>query len=140
MAFVTIRVQVNEDGMTRLHDLAVARGKDPEAVAHEILRAALKDLPTDGRYVVVSGLDLEGLETILSGGSVLNALDLLRKVERLAGITFNNIRFEFTPGQLEEIQRRAERLGLTAEELCRRTVRKMEELFFTHLGVGAAGV
>lgn len=137
MSLTTLRIQVNEDGLAKLQDLAQRKAKDLEVVAAYLLRDALKELPLDQRYLVTTGAELEALETILSGGHLLNSVDLLRKVERLAGVTFNNIRFEFTPGQLEEIQRRAERLGLTAEELCRRTVVKMEELFFTHLGVGA---
>lgn len=139
MSSTVIRVSINEDGFNTLHNLALLRNRDIETVAAEVLRAALKDLPLDGRYVVVTGDELDRLESILSGGSVLNSIDLFRKVERLAGITFNNIRFEFTPGQLEELQSRADRLGLSTEELCRRTVAKMQELFFTHLGVGAQG-
>jgi hypothetical protein len=139
MPSTLLRISVGEDGFNTLHTLASLRNRDLETVAAEVLRAALRDLPLDGRYVVITGDELDRLEGILSGGSILNSIDLFRKVERLAGITFNNVRFEFTPGQLEELQSRADRLGLTVDELCRRTVAKMQELFFTHLGVGAHG-
>lgn len=135
----TLHVLVTAEAMEHLHRLSATQQQSIELVASRRLRDALKDLPDDGRYILVTGEALDRLEKIFAGGSVLNSIDLLRKVERQAGITFNNIRFEFTPGQLEEIQRRAERLGLTTEELCRRCVQKMEELFFTHLGVGAQG-
>lgn len=131
-----IYVPLGSDAHARLHAVAAAQQKSPEMVASQRLSAALRDLPVDGRYVVVHGADLELLESILQGGSVLNGHDLAQKVDRVTGIKIGGIRLEFTPGQVEEIVARAARLGLTPEELTRRVVGKMEELFFTHLGHG----
>lgn len=136
MSVTTIRVQINEDGFSSLHERGVVLGKDPEVVASFLLRDALREYPIQGRHLVLDHPELDRLAKTLGGGDVLNGEDLCLKVERLAGISFHNIRLEFTPGQLEEIAWRANRLGLTPEELAARIVKKMEELFFTHM-VGA---
>lgn len=135
----SIYVAVTQDGLSTLERRAVAQRRTAEVVAATLLRDALHDLPATGRHVVLDHATLDALAEILGGGDVLNGPDLVAKIERLAGITFHNIRLEFTPGQLEELARRAERLSLTPEELTRRTIERMEQLFFTHLGVGAAG-
>ena len=139
MGQTQIRVSLSDDALRRLSDRSATLKQDPEVLASRLLATALHDLPASGRHVVLDQATLDVLASILFGGDVLNGADLVDKVSRLAGITFHNIRLEFTPGQLEELARRAERLGLTAEELTRRTVKRMEDLFFTHLGVGAAG-
>lgn len=113
---------------------AADEGKAKDLLVQQLLRDAMA-LPR-GRMLALDAVGLEQLEKILGGGSVLNQQDLALKVQRLAGITYGNIRLDFTPSQLEEIARRAERLSLTPEELVRRTAQKMEELFFTHLGTG----
>lgn len=139
MGSTQIRVAVDDGSMRSLHDRGAHLHRDPEVVAAQLLRDACREFPVEGRHVILDSADLEALGHILNGGDVLNGQDLVDKVSRLAGITFHNIRLEFTPGQLEELARRAERLSLTPEDLTRRTVKRMEELFFTHLGVGAAG-
>jgi hypothetical protein len=136
---MSIYVDVTPFTSACIAEVAVATGKPAETVAQHALAAAMREFPTKGRYMVVHGPDLDTLEQILGRGSILNSTDLRSKVERLAGITYGNIRFNFSPGQLEEIARRAERLSMTPERLIRQTVTKMEELFFTHLGVGAGG-
>ena len=132
----TLRVAVADTTMDVLQEIARTTQRDPETVAARVLEGAARILPQQGRYLVVDGADLDVLEQIFSGGSVLNSADLRRKVERLAGISFGHVRLEFSPGQLEEIAHRAERQGLSPEELIRRCAKKMEELFFTHLGMG----
>lgn len=139
MGSTTIRVSLTDDAMQSLHTRGARLHRDPEVVASQLLRDACREFPVDGRHLILDHDTLAALAMLLGGGDVLNGPDLTDKVSRLAGITFHNIRMEFTPGQLEELNRRAERLGLTAEELTRRTVQRMEELFFTHLGVGSAG-
>jgi hypothetical protein len=133
----TLRVALTDPAMDELHARAQVANKDPETLAARTLEGALRVvLPRSGRYVVVEAADLDVLEQIFSGGSVLNSQDLRQKVERLAGISFGHVRLDFSPGQLEEIARRAERQGLEPEELIRRCAKKMDELFFTHLGLG----
>lgn len=136
---MSLRVTIVQASVEKLHDLAALRGHDLELTASQVLMAGLDSLPTHGRAVVIDQATLQGLEAILGGGSILHQQDLTQKVHRLAGISFGHVRLDFTPGQLEEIDSRASRLSMTGEELIRRTARKMEELFFTHLGVGSQG-
>ena len=79
---------------------------------------------------MLHGEDLDTLETILGGGSILNAADLLKKVQRLAGISFLHLRLPFTPNQLELLTEKAARNSLTVEELVNRTAPRIYEQFF----------
>jgi hypothetical protein len=135
MAFTTLRVQVNETTLDQLTTTAAAVGRDPEFVAANTLAAGLAALPPSGRFLVLAGDDLQALEDLLAGGTLTNSQDLRAKVERLAGISFQHIRLLFTPGQLEEMQRRAERQGMTVETLVSRTVPRIHEQFFNLLDV-----
>lgn len=125
-----LRVPTNDDTLTHLDRHANAQQRDVESAAGHLLAAAAVSLPSVGRYAVVHGVDLEAIERILGGGSVLNGDDLYTKIQRLAGISFQHVRLEFTPGQLEEVQRRAERQGLTVEQLVARMVPRIHEQFF----------
>lgn len=87
------------------------------------------------RVLTLHGPARERLEALLGYGQLASPEDLVAKVERWAGITIGGIRLDFSPGQLEEIAYRADRLGISAEEEVRRVVVRMEELFFQHLGV-----
>jgi hypothetical protein len=136
---MTIRVVLTPQAVDRLDAVAKVRGTDYETAAAKVLSDALTTIPATGRYLVVDPHTLDQLELRLGGGSLLSALDLWAKVDRLAAISYGHVHLDFTPGQLEEIGRRAERLSLTPEQLITRTVKKMEELFFTHLGVGSQG-
>jgi hypothetical protein len=131
-----LRLQLDDRTLTALQARADATRHDLEQVASQVLASAVALLPLAGRAVVLSGDPLEQLESQLGGGSILNAADLEQKVARLASISFAHVRLPFTPGHLEEIASRAERLGITPEQLIERTAQKMYELFFTHLGQG----
>lgn len=97
-------------------------------ISRQLLRYAF--YPPSDRVIILDGAIREQIEQILGPGLLLNAQDLLDKVRRWAGITIGDVRLDFTPGQLEEIAARAERLGITPEEEVRRIVRRMEEQFF----------
>lgn len=130
---VTLRVQVNQQTLDRLQQIATAQGREVEHAAGIMLNAAASSLPASGRFFVVTGADLGVLEEILGGGSITSSADLRAKVERLAGISFQHIRLQFTPGQLEEMQRRAERQGRTVEALVEMMVPRIHEQFFNLL-------
>jgi len=99
------------------------------AAAH--LQLALRfDPPAGGRTVPLNGYELEQLEAILGGGSILHAPDLLQKVQRLAGISCLHVRLPFTPNQLEALAVRAERQGQTIEQLVERAAPRIYEQFF----------
>lgn len=109
---------------------AHAVGKPAEMIVAQLLQAALTLLPEAGRVVVLSGKPLETLEQILGGGSILNAPDLQKKVERLAGVSFQHVRLPFTPNQLELLAEKAQRNGLSVQQLVERTAPRIYEQFF----------
>jgi hypothetical protein len=125
-----LRVTVDEDVLAKLQAQADHSRRDLESVASKRVAEAVRLLPYAGRVVVVQGDALESLEGILAGGSILNGPDLLKKVERLAGISFLHCRLPFSPNQLEALQEKAERQGLTVEQLVERTAPRIYEQFF----------
>lgn len=128
----TIRVFLPQFAMEKLQDVAREQGgdRDLETAASQMLSTALSALPASGRFAVINQKEIQVLEDILGGGSVLNGQDLLRKVQRLAGISFGHVRLSFTPGQLEDLARKAERQGKTVEQLVEQMAPRIHEQFF----------
>lgn len=125
-----LRIPVYEATLQQLLPLAEAQRRSPEEAARFLLAAAVQSLPAQGRFTVLHGAALERLEQILGGGAVVSGADLLKKVERLAGISFHHLRLEFTPGQLETLQERAAREGKTVEQVVTQMAPRIHEQFF----------
>lgn len=129
----SIRLEIPDDLYTLLADRAARTGQPLELVASHLLQFVAKEtkaIPPGARILLVAGEILETLENILGGGSVLNQGDLLKKVSRLAGISFLHIRLPFTPNQLEQLEEKAKRNSLTVEQLVHRTAPRIYEYFF----------
>jgi plasmid stability protein len=124
-----VGLQLDDDLYTRLRTRAIEAGRTPEAQMALLLKIGV-DLCGLDRTVVLDSAALATLEPILGGGSVLNTQDLVKKVERLAGVSFRHVRLPFTPNQLEQLQEKAARAGLTVDQLVERTANKMYEAFF----------
>jgi hypothetical protein len=129
MMTTILRVQVDEELLGKLQKESDDVRRSLEDLAAIRLKASMK-LPLRERAVVAAGSELEQLETILGGGSLLNGPDLLKKVSRLAGISFLHCRLPFTPNQLEALQEKASRQGLTVDQLVERTAPRIYEQFF----------
>lgn len=125
-----LRLAVDDDTLTQLQARADFQRRDLELSAQQLLRGAVGVIPPVGRYLVVTGEVLETLETILGGGSLLNQQDVLKKVTRLAGVSFQHVRLPFSPNQLEALAEKAARNGLTVQQLVERTAPRMYEQFF----------
>lgn len=124
-----LSVPVGPDTMTLLERTKDLTGqRDIQLVAAQALKRGA-ELP-EGRVVLLSGEPLERVEKVFQGGSVLNGADLAQKVERQAGISMLHVRLPFTPGQLEDLQERAVRQGLTVEQLVERAAGRIYEQFF----------
>lgn len=124
-----LRVLVDDDLVARLQQDSDVVRRSIEEIAAIRIKASLK-LPLRERAVVASGSELEQLETILGGGSLLNGPDLLKKVQRLAGVSFLHCRLPFTPNQLEMLAEKAARQGLSVDQLVERTAPRIYEHFF----------
>jgi hypothetical protein len=132
----TMRIEVADDALEVLDRASQRSALAPELIASRTLREALAVLPVGGgRAVVVSGAALERLGEILAGGAVLNQDDLVKKVERLAGVSFLHARLPFTPTQLEELAARAARQGLTVQQLVDRAAPRIYDTFFNMIAV-----
>lgn len=75
----------------------------PEEIMVDRL-ARFKDISPSDRVIVVDPKVRNRLEEILSGGSLKDAEDLLKKVEGLADIRIGEIRIEFTPAELRKMK------------------------------------
>lgn len=130
---IRLSLDLSPELITLLEDRATRTGQSVKHLATRLLQFATRetrDVKEGTRMLLVSGVALDGLETILGGGSLLNQGDLLKKVERLAGISFLHCRLPFTPNQLEELAQKAERNSLTVEQLVTRTAPRIYEHFF----------
>lgn len=128
-----ITLDIAPELLSRLEDRGTLTGRTPEVAAARLLEFTeqeLRNYPPGTRVLTIPGPTIEALETVLGGGSLLNHADLQKKVERLAGISFLHVRLPFTPNQLEELQSRAERQGLTVQQLVDRTAPRIYEHFF----------
>lgn len=125
-----LRVPVSEDTLTELQARADTIGQPLERTLEHLVKIASRTLPISSRVLSLGSEDLHALEAILGGGSVLNPQDLQQKVERLAGISFLHVRLPFTPNQLEALADKAQRQGLTVEQLVNRTAPRIYEQFF----------
>ena len=100
------------------------------------MRSLLDQLQTLATPAKLPGLQLtpaecDRLEEITGFATTRSAPDLLAAVERLAAIKIGDIRLPFTPGQLHELQHRAQKRGRTVEQEMRAVVSRIEdELFY----------
>lgn len=125
-----VSVLVSNNTFNRLQQRTRSNGQSVDTVADQVLDQALRHLPEAGRAVILGGDTLDRLEAILGGGSVMSGADLLQKVERLAGISFQHVRLPFTPNQLEQLKEKAERNSMTVKQLVERTAPRMYAQFF----------
>ncbi len=87
-------------------------------------------VPVTQRIVLLTGEDLQAIETQLAGGFLSGGADLRARIARWAGITIGGIRLNFSEAQLAEIQHRAERQGKPPAVLVQEIVQQMEQNFF----------
>jgi hypothetical protein len=127
---VKLQIVVDDATYQALQDRAEIKQLALDLSVAQELRIAVALLPASERCVVVTGAVLTTLETILGAGSLLNEADLLAKVENLAGVSFEHCRLTFSPGQLRMLQEKADRQGLSVQQLVERTAPRMYEQFF----------
>ncbi|HEY6415607.1 MAG TPA: hypothetical protein VIX41_05205 [Acidimicrobiales bacterium] len=139
--------------------LTAVRVEKPDAIA---LADGRTVLATRGDWRLVRGthtLDVltearfrQTYEAVPSGGLTLTAAQCARleqtvglgvtqipiafilAVERLAALHIGDIRLDFTPGQLEELQHRAVKRGQTIEDAVRAVVHRIRDEIFHHGG------
>lgn len=92
-----------------------------------------KEVREEDRVLIVMPEDRGRLEALLPanpGPSIPSASDLVRRVEMLASMQIGEVKIPFTPNQLEELKRRAERNGKSLQEYSEDTAMRIGSLFF----------
>jgi len=107
----------------------------PEAILARI-RVLLDQLSTLATPARVPGLqlspaDCDRIEETTGFASTRSAEELVKAIERLASIKIGDIRIPFSPGQIAELQHRAQKRGRTLDAELRAVVSRIEdELFY----------
>lgn len=132
-----LAVRLGEQAEQLLDAAAAKAGLAPDLYAEQLLVTALAlGLSRQGKTLLLRGPELEALEQRLGGLPILNAQDLVAKVDRLAGISFEHLTLPFSLNQLELIAEKAERQGKTVEQLLAEMAPRVFEQFFDLLGAG----
>jgi hypothetical protein len=131
---VKTTIQIADDLYDRYSAQAEGMQQRGQAVTAEELMAdrldRFKAVEPGDRVVVIDPAARQELEHILSGGSLFDASDLVKKVKAAISISIGDIRLDFTPGQMRELSNIARRNGRTVDQVVRETVKRMEVNFF----------
>lgn len=84
----------------------------------------------DERALTLDGSTRDRLEQVLGIGATRSPDHLLAAVDRLARIEIGGVRIDFTPGQLEEIARRAKKRAWSVEQAIKSVVDRIREDLF----------
>ena len=93
-----------------------------------------KDVSPEDRVIVVEPRTRGRLELILSGGTLKDSEDLLKKVEGLADIKIGEIRIDFSPGELKKIKHWADKQRKTPEGILKDIVERIKLSIFDYVG------
>lgn len=120
--------------------MAERQGRSLDAVVSAQLERFVEHAPGAGRCYTFSGPILERLENALGKTPTRSAKDVCSRVEQLAAISFGHLRFDFSSGQLAEIDRMASRQRKTPRQFVEEILHQMEGQFFNYVGGPAAPV
>ena len=123
-------LHIDDDLAQTYMDEALERKVPIEQLLQDRLARAVSLDPRQ-RYVIVVDNPRVRLETILGGGNLQRAEDLVAKVARLARIRFGDHELQLTAGNLEEIAWRANKQGRTIEQMLEIAWARFRETFFT---------
>lgn len=114
-----------------LHDALQERCPPDRNVDTEAALRLCATLPATGPFVVLTHQHLDQLTARCHGfARPGNADEVLAMVDRLAGVRFGDLRFAFGPGQLAELQMRADREGMAVAEYTLRVLKQLTSQFF----------
>ena len=124
-----------------LADLYLAYATKQGRPLDDVIAAQLKkfkSLEPGKASLTIGGEATSKLEAATGGLPLRNAEDLVARVERLAAISFQHIRLDFSLSHLEELAYRAERQGKSVETLIIETAERIREELFWGSGAGEA--
>lgn len=89
------------------------------------------EIVTEGS-LTLSRAEREQIEATTGVGTTQTAAALLAAVQRLARITIGEVALPFTPGQIEELQHRAQKRGQTVQQALQAVVDRIHDEIFHH--------
>lgn len=93
-----------------------------------------KTVSPQDRAVIVANRDRIRLEEILSGGTLRDSADLVKKVEGLARLEIGEVKVTFTPGELNNIKVFAAKNRIPVQRAVEQVVHGMKEQFGLYVG------
>lgn len=133
-----MRIQIPDHLADDASVLGAKLNLELEAVIVRQLKAWGKLDPTK-RVVMLDQALLDRIEKKVGGGNLTSGVDLAARVERLAGIAFMGRDLRLSPGQLEELARRAAKRGVTIDRLIEDVWQVLARDFFD-VGLGGEAV
>lgn len=112
----------------------IATQTPPELIEAEIVRRVrlTQQLRVSEVPLLLTDVQLAEIAAHLGRQTSLRSYtDVLAAIDRLAGLSFGHLRFDFSAGQLEEMERRAARESMPAAEYAARVFRALTAQFFT---------
>lgn len=117
-----------------LGDAIVAKLQKTQTLDGEVTRLLhlCEHVPATETPLLLHNAQLGELGRVLGRESSLRSFtDILAAVNVLAGLSFGHLRFQFSAGQLAELQRRADRERMSVDEYTARVLRSLCLSFFT---------
>lgn len=119
-----MRVQLSDE----IVEAATAGLRPGDSLEKELERllSACSTVQPRTAFVVLCQAELDAIAgRIGTGLPVRTKADLLRAIDQTAQLTLGNVRLQFTPNQLGQIEARAKKLGETTERLVARIASKL---------------
>lgn len=117
-----------------LADAIAAKLQKTQTLDGEVIRLLrfCEHVPATETPLLLHNAQLGELGRILGREASLRSFtDIVAAVNFLAGLSFGHLRFQFSAGQLAELQRRAEREHMSVDEYTARVLRSLCQSFFT---------
>ena len=109
-------IKLSDDLLVR-YDAMAQEYKQPLDTLVERQLSRFADFPPTVRVVPLSGETLQRVETLLGGGQIRTAADLLARVKSYAQVTLGNVVIDFSPAQKAELVHRATKRGLPPDQV-----------------------
>jgi len=116
---------------------AHAQGRDINSVITDQLRR-FRSLEPGKKAIVIPPSALDAIEQRVGGPPIVDGVDLAKRLEGLAGITFEGVRIRLSEGQMAELVNRAARQGKPVAALVEEIVAVITRDFFYTSGGGPA--
>ena len=132
------QVQISDDLYDHFISQAEGIGGMGKSVSAEELMAdrlgRFKDVEPGDRVIVIDSKTRAKLEGVLGHGSLLDAQDLLKKVQALADVQIGEIKLDFTAAEAARLKRWGDRCGVPFPQLLKDTVAKIKLGLFDYSG------